>query len=347
MARHLSHNIMSPQEIFQELDKYVISQDYAKRTIAIAAYNHLKRIFYNKEISNLRLKKSNILMVGPSGSGKTHIARTLANILNVPFTVIDITEYTEAGYYGKDVEVMIGELLFRVQGDVEIAKNGIIFIDEIDKIGAKTGGARTGAGSRDIGGEGVQQSLLRILEGEKVFVPMNVTQHWNYHDLKEIDVSNILFIAAGCFYGLNDIVKSGSIGFGGGLENKKRRFADKIKTEDLIKFGMLPELLGRLPVVVTLDELNEKDLVHILTEPPDAIIKEYKKLLSFENIELNFNKNALMEIVHYAKKSKLGARGLRSILEDVMHDLMFEAPEHYGKKINITKKYVHKRLGNY
>src|SRR3954470_6069432 len=235
---------VTPRRIFEQLDQYVIGQKHAKEVLAIAAYNHLKRIEYLKFGGETTIRKSNILMMGPSGSGKTYLARTLAHILDVPFAYNDATSFTEAGYYGEDVEVAIGRLLYATNQNVNAAENGIVFIDEIDKIARRNGGPRTGAGQRDIGGEGVQQALLKILEGEKLFVPLNVTAHWNKYDYVEVDISNILFICAGSFSDLEDASENKSIGF----FNEGNGAAREVSTEDLTRYGFLPELLGRLPV---------------------------------------------------------------------------------------------------
>src|SRR5881398_2837092 len=233
---------VTPRRIFEQLDQYVVGQKHAKEVLAIAAYNHLKRIEYLKFGGEVSIRKSNILMAGPSGSGKTYLARTLAKILDVPFAYNDATAFTEAGYYGEDVEVAIGRLLYATNQNVNAAENGIVFIDEIDKIARRSGGARTGAGARDIGGEGVQQALLKILEGEKLFVPLNVTAHWNKYDYTEIDISNILFICAGAFSDIEEASDTKAIGFFG-----EDAAPHEVSTEDLTRYGFLPELLGRLP----------------------------------------------------------------------------------------------------
>src|SRR6185295_613029 len=258
---------VTPRRIFEQLDQYVIGQRHAKEVLAIAAYNHLKRIEYLKFGGDVYIRKSNILMIGPSGCGKTYLARTLAKILDVPFAYNDATAFTEAGYYGEDVEVAIGRLLYATNQNVDAAETGIVFIDEIDKIARRSGGPRTGAGSRDIGGEGVQQALLKILEGEKIFVPMNVTAHWNKYDYVEIDIANILFICAGSFSDADDSGDANPIGFFGDGKAHPR----EMSTEDLTKYGFLPELLGRLPVRVQLDALSADDLVTILTQPREAM----------------------------------------------------------------------------
>jgi ATP-dependent Clp protease ATP-binding subunit ClpX len=322
---------VTPRRIFEQLDQYVVGQRHAKEALAVAAYNHLKRIEYLKFGGETTIRKSNILMIGPSGSGKTYLARTLARILDVPFAYNDATAFTEAGYYGEDVEVAIGRLLYATNQNVNAAENGIVFIDEIDKIARRGGGARTGAGTRDIGGEGVQQSLLKILEGEKLFVPMNVTSHWNKYDYVEVDISNILFICAGAFSDMEDANDSKAIGF----------FSDdstqplELTTESLVRYGFLPELLGRLPVRVTLDSLSAEDLVTILTQPREAMIPEYQRLCALDQIQLDFSRDALLEIAGAALRQRLGARGLRAIIEKVMHPVLFSGPERAGERITI------------
>jgi ATP-dependent Clp protease ATP-binding subunit ClpX len=322
---------ITPRRIFEQLDQFVIGQRKAKEVLAIAAYNHLKRIEYLKFGGEVSIRKSNILMIGPSGSGKTYLARTLARVLDVPFAYNDATAFTEAGYYGEDVEVAIGRLLYSTNQNVSDAENGIVFIDEIDKIARRSGGARTGAGARDIGGEGVQQALLKILEGEKLFVPLNVTAHWNKYDYVEIDISNILFICAGSFSDMEGRDEGKPIGFFGGSS----RGDGEISTEDLVQYGFLPELLGRIPVRVRLDELTAPDLVAILTEPREALIPEYQRLCALDQIQLEFTRPALFEIANAALRQRLGARALRSILERVLHPVLFLGPERAGEKIVI------------
>jgi ATP-dependent Clp protease ATP-binding subunit ClpX len=322
---------VTPRRIFEQLDQYVIGQRHAKEVLAIAAYNHLKRIEYLKFGGEVSIRKSNILMIGPSGSGKTYLARTLAKILDVPFAYNDATAFTEAGYYGEDVEVAIGRLLYATNQNVKNAENGIVFIDEIDKIGRRSGGSRTGAGQRDIGGEGVQQSLLKILEGEKLFVPLNVTAHWNKYDYVEVDISNILFICAGSFNDLEEQSDGRSVGF----FERNEPAHHEISTDALVKYGFLPELLGRLPVRVELDELTAADLVSILTEPREAMIPEYQRLCALDQIQLDFSREALFAIAHAAIKQRLGARALRAILEKVLHPILFVGPERAGERIVI------------
>ena len=331
----------TPREIYEQLDRFVIGQERAKRVVALAAYNHLKRIDSRGSRARAVLKKSNILLVGPTGSGKTHLARNLAEALHLPFTIVDATEYTEAGYYGKDVEVMVAELLFKSNHSIEDTQKGIIFIDEIDKIARRSHGARTGAGSRDIGGEGVQQSLLKLLEGREIFVPLNVTQHWNKHDFVQVDTTDILFICAGTFSDLHSYGGEKSVGFGPERAGPSR---PRITNKDLLEYGMLAEFLGRLPLVVELAALSEEDLLQILTVPPDSIVREYKELLALDDITLDFDEEALRQMVHYASTKGLGARGLRSILEEVMHDTLFDAPERRGTKIRIDGAMARQRL---
>jgi ATP-dependent Clp protease ATP-binding subunit ClpX len=331
---------VTPRRIFEQLDHYVIGQRHAKEVLAIAAYNHLKRIEYLKFGGETTIRKSNILMMGPSGSGKTYLARTLAKVLDVPFAYNDATAFTEAGYYGEDVEVAIGRLLYATNQNVNAAENGIVFIDEIDKIARRSGGARTGAGARDIGGEGVQQALLKILEGEKVFVPLNVTAHWNKYDYVEIDIANVLFICAGSFSDMTDPADGKSIGFFGEGSNGTR----PLSTEDLTTYGFLPELLGRLPVRVQLDALTASDLVSILTQPREAMIPEYQRLCALDQIQLDFSQAALYEIAHAALKQRLGARALRAILERVLHPILFVGPERAGERITVEPDDVRRAL---
>jgi ATP-dependent Clp protease ATP-binding subunit ClpX len=334
---------MTPREIFEYLERFVIGQDRAKRVVAIAAYNHLKRCAQRATRGKKSaLRKSNILMIGPTGCGKTHIARNLADCLKVPFTVVDATEYTEAGYYGKDVEVMAAELLFKANQDIEAAQRGIIFVDEVDKIARRSQGTRTGSGSRDIGGEGVQQGLLKLLEGREVFVPLNVTQHWNKHDFVLVDTTDILFICAGTFTDLH--LQGGAHRLGFSLSEPGAEGRRRITHRDLLEYGMIAEFLGRLPVVVELSELTEHDLYRVATEPPDSILNEYRELLAADDVSLTIDDAAVRAVVRFAVQKHLGARGLRSVLEEVMHDLMFEAPERRGERVRLDGDYVGRRL---
>jgi ATP-dependent Clp protease ATP-binding subunit ClpX len=331
---------VTPRRIYEQLDQYVVGQRHAKEVLAIAAYNHLKRIEYLKFGGEVSIRKSNILMIGPSGSGKTYLARTLAKILDVPFAYNDATAFTEAGYYGEDVEVAIGRLLYATNQNVGQAENGIVFIDEIDKISRRAGGSRTGSGQRDIGGEGVQQSLLKILEGDKLFVPMNVTAHWNKYDYVEIDISNILFICAGSFSDLEASTDNRSVGFFDAPDSQQRA----IDTEDLVKYGFLPELLGRLPLRVQLDRLTPEDLVTILTQPREAIIPEYQRLCALDQIQLEFSRESLFAIAEAAIRQRLGARALRAIMEKVLHPILFVGPERAGERIVVEAADVAKAL---
>lgn len=325
----------TPEMIFNHLDRFVIGQTRAKRAIAVAAYGHVQRISNPALRESKIVKKSNLLLIGPTGCGKTHIARHLAECLHLPLVVADATEYTEAGYYGKDVEVMAGELLHRAGGDVALAQMGVIFIDELDKIARKGELGRVGT-SRDIGGEGVQQSLLRMLEGQKMFVPMNITQHWNKHDFVEVDTANILFICAGTFSDLRAQKIPNPPGFSGeDFDLRRRREKRAITVEDLTRHGMIPELLGRLPVMVQMDELTGEELLRVLKEPPDSLVNQYREMLSADDIGLEFEEEALREIVRCAERRKVGARGLRGIMEEVMHDWLFDAPNLRGKSVTV------------
>jgi ATP-dependent Clp protease ATP-binding subunit ClpX len=333
--------VLTPRQIYQHLDRYVIGQEPAKRAVATAAHQHLKRIEQRRLGRATLLRKSNLLLMGPTGSGKTHIARKLAELLEVPFVVVDATEYTEAGYYGKDVEVMVAELLFKCGHSIEAAERGIIFIDEIDKIARRSGSARTGAGSRDIGGEGVQQALLKLLEGREIFVPLNVTQHWNKHDFVQVDTVDILFICAGTFTDLHQVQVDKQVGFG---SSGRKMGSTRLRVKELIEYGMLAEMLGRLPVQVQLEELTPDELYKILTFPPDALAREYREALSLDGVDLDLQEGALRAIVEYSVEKKLGARALRSILEEVLADVMFEAPEKHGEKVVIDRRYALSRL---
>jgi ATP-dependent Clp protease ATP-binding subunit ClpX len=338
--------LLTPRQIYAYLDRYVVGQERAKRTVAIAAYNHLKRCGQPTAAGKRLLKKSNLLLIGPTGSGKTHIARTLAQCLDVPFTVADATEYTEAGYYGKDVEVMIGELLHHADQNVEVAQRGIVFIDEIDKIARRTQGARTGAGARDIGGEGVQQALLKLLEGREIFAPLNVTQHWNKHDFVVLDTQDILFIAAGTFSDLQLNEGGKAVGFGAAAGAAESRFNDgrRVTEKNLIDYGLLAEFLGRLPVRVELEPLSEADLFLVMSAPPDAVVREYQALLKLDGVDLQFTDGALRLVAQHCIRRRTGARSLRTIVEGLCHDVMFEAPERKGETVVLDSDFVAERL---
>lgn len=330
--------LVPPAEIYQELDRYVIGQDRAKRAIAIAAYSHLKRSRARAMGLKFAARKSNVLLIGPTGSGKTHIARSLARILDVPFVVADATEYTEAGYYGKDVEVMIGELLLNANMDVEKTERGIVFVDEVDKVARRSHGAITGAGNRDIGGEGVQQSLLKLLEGRPLYVPTNVTQHWSKHDFVPVDTTEILFICAGTFTDLHMYGgRSKKVGFATAAED---RVEGKITEKDLLHFGMLAEFLGRLPIRVQLAPLTADEMVDILVKPPDSLLNEYADLLRMDGVHLRFETSGLREIVGRAARLESGARGMRSVIEEVMSDTLFQGPALSGKTVVVDAAFV-------
>lgn len=335
----ISEPLIKPKDVYEELDRYVIGQERAKKAIAIAAYNHMKRVVSQNGI----LRKNNILMIGPTGSGKTHISRQLARILGVPFAVVNATEYTEAGYYGKDAELMISELILAADGDVKAAERGIIFVDEIDKIATRSQGYVTGAGARDIGGEGVQQALLKLLESNRVMVPQNITQHWSKYEFVQVDVSNILFICAGTFTSLGQGRFQNSIGFYGESAESKRS-KHKITVKELEEYGLIAEFLGRLPVIVQLQALSPEELGRIVTDPPDAILKEYIELFSFEGINIDLEDGGIKAIVEKALLRKLGARGLRTIFEELFFDLSFHAPEHMGETFHINREYVESRV---
>ena len=339
-------NLYKPRELKEFLDSYVIGQDQAKKVLAVAVYNHYKRVL--SDIRAVEVQKSNILMIGPTGSGKTYLAQSMAKMLGVPFAIADATSLTEAGYVGEDVENILLKLIQAADMDIERAEIGIIYIDEIDKITKKSENVSI---TRDVSGEGVQQALLKIMEGTIASVPPQGGRKHPHQEMMEIDTTNILFICGGAFDGLEKIIdqrlSAGSIGFGSKLVNKNERDIDEllaqVEPQDLVKYGLIPEFIGRVPIEVTLKTLDEDSLVRILTEPKNALVKQYQALFKIDGVKLSFTDEAIREIAHQAAARKTGARGLRSIMESVMMDVMYDIPSHPEiAGVTITKACVDK-----
>ena len=338
-----AHTLYTPKEINALLNEYIIGQENAKKTLSVAVYNHYKRIFRDNIEDDTQIAKSNVLLIGPTGSGKTLLAQTIARFLNVPIAIADATNLTEAGYVGEDVENILTKLLMAADGDPKLAEQGIVFIDEVDKI-ARMGENRSI--TRDVSGEGVQQALLKLIEGSVVNIPPKGGRKHPNQDFIQIDTSNILFICGGAFDGLNDILKrrlgSNTLGFGQTKRSKKdeENLLHLVESDDLVQFGLIPELIGRLHVLATLGEISQEDMVRILVEPKNSLVKQYQKLFKIDDVKLSFEEDALSLIAQKAIERKTGARGLRSILEEILLDIMYELPELVGYEVIVTKEVV-------
>ena len=339
--------LMTPKELNNFLGEYIIGQERARKLLSVAVYNHYKRIFklHSAADDDTEIAKSNILLIGPTGSGKTLMAQTIARVLNVPIAIADATSLTEAGYVGEDVENILTKLIQAADGDVERAQKGIIFLDEVDKVSRMSENRSI---TRDVSGEGVQQALLKIIEGSSVNIPPKGGRKHPNQEFTSIDTTNILFICGGAFDGLSEILKrkQGENVLGFGHEKKTKDEAkptyDMVEPDDLVHYGLIPELVGRLPIIASLNEITEDDMVRILTEPKNSLIKQYKKLFAIDDVELNFEEDSLRAIAQKAIKRKTGARGLRAILEESMIDIMYELPEYAEYEVLITKEVIEK-----